>query len=77
MGESKPERVPVVCEECRFYVGSLTPNARGRLMEFVHANGSNCKHPPAATCPYLLMAFSKVRAAARNSQPAKRTSGLP
>jgi hypothetical protein len=77
MGESKPERVPVVCEECRVYDGSLTPIARGRLMEFVHANDSNCKHPPAATCPYLLMAFSKVRAAARNSQPAKRTSGLP
>src|SRR5271165_585731 len=38
MGESKPERVPVVCEECRFYVGSLAPNARGRLMEFVRAN---------------------------------------
>lgn len=77
MGESKPERVPVVCEECRFYVGSLTQNARGRLMEFVHANDSNCKHPPAATCPYLLMAFSKVRAATRKANPQNALAAFP
>ena len=65
MAESKPESVSVRCEECGFYVGSLTPNARGRLMEAVHANDSDCKHPPAATCPCLLTAFSKARASMR------------
>lgn len=72
MAQSKPERIHVVCEECRFDVGSIAPNERGRLMEFVHANDSNCKHPPTATCPYLLAAFSKARAAVRSRQPAKR-----
>ena len=73
MVENRPDRIHVVCEECRFDVGSIAPDARGRLMEFVHGTDSTCKHPPAATCPYLLTAFSKARAAERSRQPAKRT----
>ena len=68
MTDGKPESVSVRCEGCGYNVGTIAPNPRGRLIESVHAPDLNCKHPPAATCPHLLTAFSKARASIRGTQ---------
>jgi hypothetical protein len=62
MAEHKAKSLQAVCEECHLSVGTLTASAHGRPHVVVHANDSNCKHPPYTACPAFLTAFRKARA---------------
>src|SRR6516162_162816 len=55
------QKSSVQCEECGFDVVSIAPDIQGRFLPSIHANDSNCKHPPATSCPRMRAALSRAR----------------